>query len=78
MSILALEISHTIYSAQNFVIDCINSIKTNYKKRRDMKRTRDELLSLSDRELNDMGIHRGQINFIVQAGADGVDWRKCL
>ena len=78
MSTLALEISHTIYNAQTFVMDCVHSIKTNYKKRRDMKRTRDELLSLSDRELNDMGIHRGQINFIVQAGADGVDWRKCL
>jgi len=78
MSILALEISHTIYNAQTFVIDCVHSIKTNYKKRRDMKRTRDELSSLSDRELNDMGIHRGQINFIAQAGADGVDWRKCL
>jgi uncharacterized protein YjiS (DUF1127 family) len=78
MSTLALEISHTIYNVQTFVIDCVHSIKTNYKKRRDMKRTRDELLSLSDRELNDMGIHRGQINFIVQAGADGVDWRKCL
>lgn len=78
MSTLALEISHTIYNTQTIIMDFFHRIKDSHKRRRDMKRTREELMSLTDRELNDMGIHRGQINFIAKAGATGEDWRKSL
>lgn len=48
----------------------VNNIKETLRKRRNMNDTIKELNSLTDHELNDIGIHRGQINSIARGIID--------
>jgi uncharacterized protein YjiS (DUF1127 family) len=54
------------------LIDLVKRIKQNRKKARDIRATIKELSSLSNRELNDLGIYRGEIYTIAQQTADRV------
>ena len=58
--------SHSLFtSAIEGLFDFIKSAKKSYTDRRDRKIAMNELHALSDRELNDMGISRGDIYAVV-------------
>lgn len=50
----------------SFVTDFFKNIANYIERRREYKRTFNELHALTDRELNDIGINRGMIRSIVE------------
>lgn len=53
--------------AIELLIDSLGRIKDNYKERRAIKRTEDELYALTEKELLDIGICRGDIYSIARS-----------
>ncbi len=78
MSTLALETSRFFYLAINKALDLLPSLKVlvanisaKIEENRIVNRTIKELSSLSNRELADLGIHRGQITSIARETVKG-------
>jgi uncharacterized protein YjiS (DUF1127 family) len=78
MSTLALETSRFFYLAINKALDLLPSLKAlvanisaKIEENRIVNRTIKELSSLSNRELADLGIHRGQIRSIARQTVKG-------
>jgi|TARA_R110000782_G_scaffold89264_1_gene171714 uncharacterized protein YjiS (DUF1127 family) len=78
MSTLALETSRFFYLAINKALDLLPSLKVlvanisaKIEENRIVNRTIKELSSLSNRELADLGIHRGQIPSIARETVKG-------
>ena len=56
---------------RDWLADRIQGIRTAFAQRRTYRRTLDELHSLGDRELDDLGIYRGDLRRIAHEAAYG-------
>ncbi|MCF2904367.1 DUF1127 domain-containing protein [Octadecabacter sp. CECT 8868] len=63
--------AQAVSNARTFASGLVQSIRTKMEQRRVYNTTLNELLSLTTRELNDLGLHKSQLNTVAREAAYG-------